>query len=68
LLALNEALEELEKMDPRKAGVVEVRHFGGLSLEETAAVLKVTTRTVLRDWEMARAWLYQQLQQGAASG
>ncbi len=66
LLALDEALEELEKIDERKARVVELRHFGGLSLEETAKVLKVTTRTVLRDWETARAWLYQQLQGSAA--
>ncbi len=66
LLALDEALEELEKVDERKVRVVELRHFGGLSLEETAKVLKVTTRTVSRDWETARAWLYQRLQGLAA--
>jgi RNA polymerase sigma-70 factor, ECF subfamily len=64
LLALDDALKDLEKLDERKAQIVEMRYFGGLSVEETAAVLKVSERTVLRDWETARVWLYRQLQRG----
>lgn len=63
LLALDEALERLAQMDERKAQVVEMRFFGGLSDEEIAEVLKVTTRTVLRDWQKARLWLYRELSQ-----
>jgi RNA polymerase sigma-70 factor (ECF subfamily) len=62
LVALDDALNDLEVLDPRKAQVVEMRYFGGLSVEETAVVLKVSDRTVLRDWETARVWLYRQLQ------
>jgi RNA polymerase sigma factor (TIGR02999 family) len=54
---LDEALKALAKVDPRKSQVVELRFFGGLNLEETAAVLKVSSDTVLRDWKMARSWL-----------
>jgi RNA polymerase sigma-70 factor, ECF subfamily len=61
LLALDEALERLAQMDERKCRVVEMRFFGGLSDEEIAEVLKVTTRTVLRDWKKARLWLYREL-------
>lgn len=61
LLALDEALEKLAQLDPRKARVVELRYFGGLSLEETAAVLEVSAMTVRRDWRAARAWLYQEM-------
>lgn len=61
LLALNEALSRLESMDERQCRVVELRFFGGLSVEETAAVLGVASRTVELDWRMARAWLYTQL-------
>ena len=57
-LALNEALESLSKMDPRKGRVVELRYFGGLSLEETAEALSISPETVKRDWRMARAWLF----------
>jgi RNA polymerase sigma factor (TIGR02999 family) len=57
LLALDEALEELDRMDPRQARIVEMRVFGGLSVEETAAILGISGRTVKRDWTMARAWL-----------
>ena len=60
-LALDEALGGLAEVDPRKARVVELRYFGGLSVEETAEVLKVSRSTVLHDWNMARAWLYQQM-------
>lgn len=62
LLALDEALECLSRIDPRAARVVECRFFGGLSEPETAAALNVSVRTVSGDWRMARAWLYQQLQ------
>jgi len=61
LIALDEALVRLTEMDPRQGRVVELRVFGGLSVEETAEVLKISTPTVKRDWSSARAWLYQQL-------
>lgn len=61
LLHLEDALEELEQMDPRKAKVVELRFYAGLSVEETAAVLKVSPQTVLRDWRLARVWLAREL-------
>jgi RNA polymerase sigma factor (TIGR02999 family) len=57
LLLLDEALHELATVDPRRAQVVEMRYFGGLSVEETAAALKVSGDTVIRDWRLARAWL-----------
>ena len=58
LLALNEALDELARLDQRKSRVVELRYFGGLSLEETAEVLEVSLMTVRRDWRAAKAFLY----------
>jgi RNA polymerase sigma factor (TIGR02999 family) len=61
LIALEEALDELAELDPRKSRVVELRYFGGLSLEETAEVLKVSLMTVRRDWRAAKAWLYRRL-------
>lgn len=61
LLALDEALEKLARLDPRKARVVELRYFGGLSLEETADALEVSVMTVRRDWRAARAWLYKEM-------
>lgn len=60
-VALDEALQGLAKLDPRKARMVELRFFGGLSLEETAEVLQVSTDTVGRDWRAARAWLMREL-------
>jgi RNA polymerase sigma factor (TIGR02999 family) len=57
LLALNDALDQLKESDPRKAQVVELRYFGGLSVEETALVLNVSEGTVTRDWRLARGWL-----------
>ena len=57
LIALDEALTQLEVADPRRSKVVELRYFGGLSIEETANVLKVSPGTVMRDWTFARAWL-----------
>jgi RNA polymerase sigma factor (TIGR02999 family) len=61
LLALDEALTRLAKLNPRQAQVVEFRYFGGLSEEETAEALKVSLRTVQRDWNLARLWLYREL-------
>ena len=61
LLALDDALQALERMDARKAQVVELRFFGGLSVEETADILKVSAITVMRDWSTARAWLYREM-------
>ena len=61
LVALDDALKSLETLDRRKSRVVELRFFGGLSLEETAAALDVSVATVRRDWSLARAWLYRQL-------
>jgi RNA polymerase sigma factor (TIGR02999 family) len=61
LIALDDALNALAKVDPRKARVVELRFFGGLSVEETAEVLKVSCDTVKRDWRLARAWLLAEL-------
>ena len=64
ILALDESLRALAEIDPRRARVVELRYFGGLSNEEIAEVLKVSPNTVTRDWNMARAWLYQELSAG----
>lgn len=61
LLKLDEALKSLTEMDPRRGQVVELRYFGGLNNEEIAGILNVSENTVTRDWNMARAWLYQQL-------
>jgi RNA polymerase sigma-70 factor, ECF subfamily len=61
LIALDDALNALAKVDPRRARVVELRFFAGLSVEETAEVLKVSADTVKRDWRLARAWLLSEL-------
>jgi len=61
LLALDEALERLGVQDPRKRQIVELRYFGGLTVEETAEFLKLSHRTVKREWRMAKAWLYRAL-------
>ena len=61
LVALDEALESLAKIDERKARVVELRYFGGMSVEETAETLKVSPDTVTREWRRARAWLRKQV-------
>ena len=58
LLALDEALEKLAELDPRRFEIVEMRYFGGLTVEEIADVLKVHPNTVMRDWRAAKAWLY----------
>ena len=64
LVALDEALERLAAMDERRSRVVELRFFGGLSVEETAEVLQVSRHTVMRDWTLARTWLFQELRRG----
>lgn len=61
VLALNDALNQLAEVDGRKSKVVELRYFGGLSVEETAEVLKVSADTVMRDWRLAKAWLLREL-------
>ena len=60
-LALDDALNASAALDPRKAQVVELRYFGGLSVKESAAVLKVSEETVLRDWRLAKMWLLNEL-------
>jgi RNA polymerase sigma-70 factor (ECF subfamily) len=66
LVALDDALQALAKFDERKSRVVELRSFGGLSVEETAAVLHVSPDTVMRDWKLAKAWLLRELGGGQA--
>jgi RNA polymerase sigma factor (TIGR02999 family) len=61
LLALDDALVELAKVDPQKSRIVELRYFGGLSVEETAEVMGISEITVKRHWKMAKAWLYGQI-------
>ena len=61
IIALDEALKTLERLDQRQSQVVELRFFGGLDLSETAEVLKVSVGTVRRDWSLAKAWLYREL-------
>jgi len=61
VVALDEALTRLKEIDSRKSDVVELRYFGGLSVDETAEVLGVSPHTVMRDWNMAKAWLYQEI-------
>jgi RNA polymerase sigma factor (TIGR02999 family) len=65
LVALDDAMKRLATIDARKSRVVELRFFGGLSVEETAEVLGVSPQTVLRDWRLAKAWLYEEIKRGA---
>jgi RNA polymerase sigma-70 factor, ECF subfamily len=67
VLALDDALMSLGEIDPRKVRVVELRFFGGLSVEEAAAVLGVSPETVKRDWRFAKTWLVRRLRQASAS-
>jgi RNA polymerase sigma factor (TIGR02999 family) len=67
LVGLDDALKALEAVDPRKSRVVELRFFGGLSVEESAAVLKVSVETVMRDWKLAKSWLRRELGGGGKS-
>jgi RNA polymerase sigma factor (TIGR02999 family) len=68
LVALDDAMNALARLDSRKVQVVEMRFFGGLSVEETAEVLKVSPVTVMRDWNTAKSWLYRELTGGAPDG
>jgi len=61
VLALDDALAALSEIDPRKGRVVELRYFGGLTVKETAQVLHISQETVLRDWKMAKSWLFREL-------
>jgi RNA polymerase sigma-70 factor (ECF subfamily) len=65
VVALNEALRSLESLHPRQGKVVELRYFGGLSLEQIASLLGVSERSVKRDWSLARIWLFRELEQGS---
>ena len=64
LVALDDALNELATFDERQSKIVELRFFGGLSLEEIGAALKISARTVQREWSLAQAWLYRELSKG----
>lgn len=64
LVSLDDALSALAVVDPRKSRVVELRFFGGLSVEETAEVLKVSPQTVSRDWKLAKVWLFREMSRG----
>ena len=68
LVALDDAMSTLAQLDPRKAQVVEMRFFGGLNVDETADVLKISPATVMRDWSTAKAWLYRELASGTRDG
>ena len=67
VVAVDDALKSLANFDPRKSQIVELRYFGGLSVEETAEVLGIATITVMREWNKAKAWLYRELSKTAAS-
>ncbi len=68
VVAVDEALSTFEKIDPRKAKVVELRFFGGLSVEETAAALRISVESVARDWRLAKVWLMRHLSRGRPYG
>jgi len=68
LVSIDDAMNALARLDPRKVQVVEMRFFGGLSVEETAEILKVSSVTVMRDWSTAKAWLYRELGGGTDDG
>jgi RNA polymerase sigma factor (sigma-70 family) len=64
---MDEVVKRLEALDARQGQIVELRFFGGLSVEEVAEVLRISTPTVKREWQSAKAWLHRELTQGAAS-
>lgn len=68
ILALDDALDRLAAFDARKSRVVELRFFGGLDVEETAAALDVSPQTVMRDWRLAKGWLFRELNRGDSHG
>ena len=63
---MDDSLNALAQMDPRKARVIELRFFGGLSVEETAEVLKISPQSVMRDWKLAKVWLSREMGAGQA--
>jgi len=65
LVALDDALQSLARLDPRKGQVVELRYFGGLSVDETAEVLQVSPETVMRDWRLSKTWLLREVSRRA---
>ena len=65
LVALDDALNALAVVDQQKSRVVELRFFGGLSVEETAEVLKISADKVMRDWSLSRSWLYREMSEGS---
>jgi RNA polymerase sigma factor (TIGR02999 family) len=66
LIALDDALRYLERVDPQKSKIVELRYFGGLSIDETSEVLNISARTVRREWQRSKAWLYRMISEGTA--
>ena len=68
MIVLDDSMDALAKFDPRKAKVVELRFFGGLSVRETAEVLKTSEQTVLRDWRLARTWLAREMELATGIG
>ena len=68
LVALDDSLEALAAVDPRKSKVVELKFFGGLKTEEIAEVLRVSPQTVLRDWKLAKSWLVREMKKGRSNG
>jgi RNA polymerase sigma-70 factor (ECF subfamily) len=68
LLALDDALQALERYDPRKCRIVELRFFGGLTVDETAEVMRLSSITVIREWNKAKAWLYRELNPESCDG
>ena len=68
MIAIDDALKALAEVDPRKSRVVELRFFGGLSVEETAEVLNVSADTVMRDWRLAKTWLAREVSLGQHRG
>ena len=68
LVALDEALKRLARLDERQSRIVELRFFGGLSVKETAEVMKISADTVMRDWKLAKVWLFRELRRGIRNG
>lgn len=68
LIALDDALERLSRLDPQQGRIIELRFFGGVSIQGTANLLGISTATVNRDWKLARAWLHRELDRGAGPG
>lgn len=64
VLELNDALDQLNELEPRQAQIVELRYFGGLTVDQVSEILKVSSRTIYLDWQMAKAWLWAELREG----